>query len=115
MSIFKKKVDVITERITEEEIEKRAERLISEQFVGRVYSYPNYGVSPAPATTYAQSLLKDAIQKKDVQELINNFLENELLDEIVRKYISSELQKILKEDLIKEIVQKINEMQIEKK
>lgn len=107
---------------TEAQIREKAQKLIKEQFE-KQYSY-GLGRSvdaPSPASRFAEKLIRQEIEKKPIQDMINETIEEavkEILDTKVSLVLSDEInyciQQTLSDNLIEELVKKINNVQVKK-
>ncbi len=101
---------------SQKEITERAENLIKDQFQR---GYDGWGCTPAPAAGFALSLIKEVIEEKATQKLIESALVDmavggikDVVRKQVEKTVKEQISATLKEDLVTEIVEKINNVQI---
>mgnify|MGYP000500980311 CR=1 FL=1 len=109
MKLFQKKGP------SEEDVVKKAERLICTQLEDKWHHYIDYRDerrTPAPATEYAHKLIEEAISSKMIQEKIDDYLSEAVTKEVIREEVKLALDEVLKQDLIGEIVAKINKLQL---
>lgn len=97
-----------------EEIEKKAQELILEQFKKKYDEY-TFGPHPAPASLVARKVLKEAIETKEIQDKIDKYLCTETMEALVKKHINEKLEEIIKEEFIASVVKRINEFQLSEK
>ena len=106
MSIFKP---------SKQEISERAEQLISEQFRLTCSRYP-YDDNITPSTMFARKVIREAMEKEDIKDMIARALKDAAIDVTVEKYIRKEVRaaiiKLVGEDMITDIVSKINAVQV---
>lgn len=109
---------------TEAQIREKAQKLIKEQFEKLdqcLGSSVTFSSAPSPAARFAEELIRQEIEKKPIQDMINETIEEavkEILDTKVSLVLSGEInhciQQTLSDNLIEELVKRINNVQVKK-